>query len=103
MSTPTKIRANLNGDVTEVKMLMSHDMETGRRKDGNGLTIPAKYIVEVQVSHNGQRLLHAEWGYRVSKNPYMSFKFKGGAVGDSIAVSWTDSSGDTRSDETRIA
>ena len=33
MPDPMKIRANVVGDSTEVKVLMSHEMETGQRKD----------------------------------------------------------------------
>jgi len=32
-SKSIRIRANIKGDVTEVKALMSHPMETGLRKD----------------------------------------------------------------------
>jgi len=38
----------------------------------------------------------------VSKNPYLSFKFKGGKVGDTIALSWIDSKDDKDSIETTI-
>ena len=37
---------------------------------------------------------------RVSKDPYLAFKFKGGAKGDKISVTWTDNKGDTRTDKT---
>ena len=40
MADPMKIRANLAGDTTEVKVLMSHEMETGQRKDAQGKVIP---------------------------------------------------------------
>ena len=33
MADPMKIRATLVGDATEIKVLMSHEMETGQRKD----------------------------------------------------------------------
>jgi len=37
-----------------------------------------------------------------ARDPYFSFKFKGGKVGDKIVVSWTDTEGDTRTDETLV-
>ena len=36
MADPMKIRASAVGDSTEVKVLMSHKMETGQRKDAQG-------------------------------------------------------------------
>src|SRR5438132_8028818 len=79
MADPMKIRANVVGDSTEVKVLMSHEMETGQRKDAQGKTIPAWHIQSVAATWNGKTVLTAEWGPAVSKNPFLSFKFKGGA------------------------
>ena len=47
MASPMKIRATTTAGVTEVKALMSHPMETGRRKDADGQLVPAHYITEV--------------------------------------------------------
>src|SRR5437867_13111467 len=103
MADPMKIRATTLGDSTEVKVLMSHEMETGQRKDAQGQTIPAWFIQNVSVTSNGRTVLSAQWGTAVSKNPFLSFKFKGGAKGDRIAVSWMDNRGDKRADEAVIA
>ena len=103
MADPMKIRATTVGDSTEVKVLMSHEMETGQRKDAQGQTIPAWFIQNVIVTWNGRTVLSAQWGTAVSKNPFLSFKFKGGAKGDRIAISWMDNRGDKRTDETVIA
>jgi sulfur-oxidizing protein SoxZ len=103
MADPMKIRASAVGDSTEVKVLMSHEMETGQRKDAQGQTIPAWFIQNVLVTWNGKTVLSAQWGTAVAKNPFLSFKFKGGAKGDKIAITWTDNRGDKRTDETVIA
>lgn len=103
MPDPMKIRASLVGESTEVKVLMSHEMETGQRKDAQGQTIPAWFIQNVTVSCNGRAVLAAQWGPAVAKNPFLAFTFKGGAKGDRILVTWTDNRGDTRSDEAPIA
>jgi sulfur-oxidizing protein SoxZ len=98
-----RIRAKLKGDVTEVKALMSHEMETGLRKDKKtGEKIPAHFIKEVNCEHNGKQVMLAQWGVAVSKNPYLSFKFKGGAAGDSIKISWDDNKGGSDSAEAKI-
>ena len=103
MADPMKIRANLVGDSTEVKVLMNHEMETGLRKDAQGKTIPAWFIQSVSASWNGKTVLSGQWGPAVSKNPFMSFKFKGGAKGDKVVITWVDSRGDQRTDEATIA
>ena len=103
MPDPMKIRANVVGDVTEVKVLMSHEMETGQRKDAQGNVIPAWFIQNVTATYNGKTVLSAQWGPAVAKNPFVSFKFKGGAKGEKVMITWTDNRGDKRSDEATIA
>jgi sulfur-oxidizing protein SoxZ len=103
MPDPSRIRANVTGDSTEVKVLMNHEMETGQRKDAQGKVIPAWFIQEVTATHNGKTVLSAQWGPAVAKNPFLSFKFKGGAKGDKIVVTWVDNRGEKRTDEATIA
>lgn len=103
MADPMKIRANLVGDKTEVKVLMSHEMETGQRKDAQGKVIPAWFIQTVSATWNGKTVLTAQWGPAIAKNPFLSFRFKGGAKGDKVQVAWVDNRGDKRSDEATIA
>jgi len=102
MADPMKIRDSIVGDSTEVKVLMSHEMETGQRKDSAGKAIPAWFIQAVTVTHNGKAVLNAQWGPAVAKNPFLSFKFKGGAKGDKVQVTWTDNKGEKRTDEAVI-
>jgi len=93
-----RIRAKMKGDVAEVKALMSHPMETGLRKDKKtGKKIPGHFINEVICECKGKNVLVASWGVAVSKNPYLSFKFKGAAAGDTVKVSWTDNQGGSAS------
>jgi sulfur-oxidizing protein SoxZ len=103
MGDPMKIRANLAGDSTEVKVLMSHEMETGQRKDAQGKTIPAWFIQNVSATWNGKTVMSAQWGPAVAKNPFVAFKFKGGAKGDKVEISWVDNHGDKRTDVATIA
>jgi sulfur-oxidizing protein SoxZ len=103
MADPMKIRAAMSGDKVEVKILMSHEMETGQRKDAKGATIPAHFIQTVTATHNGKVVLSAEWGPAVSKNPFLSFKFAGGKPGEKVSVTWVDNKGDKRTDEATIS
>jgi sulfur-oxidizing protein SoxZ len=103
MADPMKIRATLQGDTVEVRVLMQHEMETGQRKDSAGKIIPAWHIREVSATNNGKPVLSAHWGPAVSKNPFLSFKFKGGAKGDKVQITWVDTKGDTRTDEVMVS
>jgi sulfur-oxidizing protein SoxZ len=102
MGNPMKIRAAVKDGVTEVKILMQHDMETGLRKDAEGKLVPAWFITEVKAQYQGRTVLEAQFGQSVSKNPYLVFRFKGGVAGEKVAVSWVDNTGDKRSDEAAI-
>lgn len=102
MGSPMKVRAKADGDVVQVKVLMAHIMETGLRKNQNGDPIPAHYIQLFTAMHKERVVLSAQWGPAISANPWVSFKFKGGAKGDKVRITWVDNKGDTRTDETVI-
>ena len=103
MADPMKIRAQLKGDVTEIRVLMGHAMETGQRKDAAGATVPAHFIQAVTVEVGGKKIVEGQIGGSVSRNPVFGFKMKGAKAGDKVVVSWVDNKGDKRSDEAVIA
>jgi sulfur-oxidizing protein SoxZ len=103
MADPMRIRAQAAGDKTTVRVLMSHEMETGQRRDSAGKIIPAWFIQEVTASHNGKAVLSAQWGPSVAKNPFLQFTVKGAKAGDKISVSWVDNKGDKRTDEATVS
>jgi sulfur-oxidizing protein SoxZ len=103
MSKPTRIRAQRAGATTQVRVLMSHDMESGFRKDAAGAEVAPWYIQDVKVMLNGQVVVAAQWGRTVSKDPFLEFSVNGARVDDKVEVSWTDNRGDTRSDEVRVS
>jgi len=102
MADPMRIRAQASGDKATVRVLMSHEMESGQRKDAAGKVVPAWFIQEITASHNGKVVMTAEWGPAVSKNPFLQFTIKGAKAGDKVAVVWKDNKGDTRSDEATV-
>ncbi|MCJ7838980.1 MAG: thiosulfate oxidation carrier complex protein SoxZ [Burkholderiales bacterium] len=103
MADPMRIRAVAKDGEVVVKVLMSHDMETGQRKDrSTGKPIPAHYIKHVSATWQGKVVLSAQWGTAVSKNPFLEFSFKGGKKGDKVQVTWTDNKGEKRTDEATI-
>ncbi|MGD9788611.1 MAG: thiosulfate oxidation carrier complex protein SoxZ [Sulfuricellaceae bacterium] len=103
MADPMKIRATLQGDVADVKVLMSHIMETGQRKDPKtGQLIPAHFIQEVSATVNGKVVLDSQWSQAISKNPFLGFKVKGAKAGDKVVVNWVDNKGDKNTAEAAI-
>jgi sulfur-oxidizing protein SoxZ len=103
MADPMRIRAQAAGDKATVRVLMSHEMESGQRKDSAGKTVPAWFIQDVSASLNGKVVMTAEWGPAVSKNPFMQFVVKGAKSGDKISVNWKDNKGDSRTDEATVS
>lgn len=103
MADPMKIRAQMKGDVCEVRVLMSHPMETGQRKDSDGKTIPAHHIQTINIGLNGKTVVSGQIGGSVSRNPVFGFKVKGAKAGDKVTVTWKDNKGDSRTDETAVA
>lgn len=98
-----KIRAQLQGDVADVKVLMFHPMETGLRKDAiSGEVVPLHFIQHVMAKHNGNTVMEAQWSRAVSKNPFINFRIRGAKAGDKVTVSWEDNKGEKASIETTL-
>jgi sulfur-oxidizing protein SoxZ len=103
MADPMRVRAIETAGITEVKILMKHDMETGLRKDAAGKVVPAHFIQSVTVRHKDKDVFLAQFGPSISKDPFLSFKFKGAVKGDKVSVTWIDNTGDKRTDEATVA
>jgi sulfur-oxidizing protein SoxZ len=103
MSDPMRIRAQAQGDKVTVRVLVSHDMESGQRRAADGKLVPAHFIQTINATCNGKTVMSAQWGTAVSKNPFVQFVFTGAKAGDKIVVSWVDNKGDKRTDEAVIS
>jgi sulfur-oxidizing protein SoxZ len=99
MADPMKIRATLQGDVADVRVLMAHPMETGQRKDAAGKLVPLHFIQTITAQLNGKTVFTADVSQAVSRNPVFAFKVKGAKVGDKLSITWQDNTGDKRTDE----
>lgn len=102
MADPMKIRATLQGDVAEVRVLMAHPMETGQRKDASGSVVPLHFIQSISATLNGKPVFEAQTTQAISRNPVFAFRVKGVKAGDKIAITWTDNKGDKRTDEVAV-
>ena len=103
MADPMRIRAQASGGKATVRVLMSHEMETGQRRDSAGKLVPAWFIQDITASLNGKPVLTAEWGPAVSKNPFLQFSIKGAKAGDKVSITWKDNKGDSRTDEATVS
>jgi sulfur-oxidizing protein SoxZ len=95
MARETKLRTRTQEGKIEVLVLINHPMETGLRKDkANGKPIPAHFIKELSLEHNGKFVAAANMGIGVSENPLLGFRLGGAKNGDKIKVIWNDNKGE---------
>ncbi len=94
MAGSIKIKAEVSGNIAQVKSLMLHPMETGTRVDADtGEVVAANHITQLTFTNNEKLVMVANFSTAVSRDPYFSFKFEGGKVGDTLQVAWVDNTG----------
>jgi sulfur-oxidizing protein SoxZ len=89
------------GEVIEVKTLISHEMETGLRKDAAGNLVPRKIIKQFTAKFNGKEILSTDWHSAVSANPYQSFFVRVPETG-TFEFSWLDDDGSVYKSEHKV-
>ncbi len=100
VKVPGKAKA---GDVILIKTLISHKMETGRRKNKKtGELIPRKIINSFVAKFNGKEVFRAKMHPGISANPYLAFHVKVPASGE-FEFTWTEDTGKTWSAKKKIA
>ena len=98
-----KIRLKPQGAYTQVRLLIEHPMETGRRRDpATDKLAPAHFITELLVELNGKNIIKGLLSTAVSKDPYFSFRLNQAKPGDLLRVTWADNLGQSDSAEVRI-
>jgi len=99
---PMRVRAVQDGELVEVKILMKHRMLSRLSWDSRGQLVLPHFIQTVRAYCNDRQVLYVHFGGSVARDPYFAFKFRGGKQGDRVVVSWIDTEGVTRTDETII-
>ena len=90
------------GEIITIKSLISHKMETGRRKDKKtGELVPRKIINKFQCNFNGKQIFASDWHPAVSANPFMAFNYKVEESGEFEFI-WTDDDGSTYSKKAKL-
>jgi sulfur-oxidizing protein SoxZ len=89
------------GEIITIKTLISHDMESGQRKDSEGNTIPRKIINTFTCEFNGQPVFSCDMDPAISANPYFEFSAKVAESG-TFKFSWVDDDGTVYETEQQI-
>jgi sulfur-oxidizing protein SoxZ len=89
------------GEIITIKTLISHEMESGLRKNKEGALIPRKIINKFTAEFNGQLVYSVDIHAAVSANPYLEFTVKVNESG-TFKFSWVDDDGTIYTDEQPI-
>jgi sulfur-oxidizing protein SoxZ len=90
------------GESITIKTLISHNMESGQRKDGDGNIIPRSIINRFVVEFNGQTVIDIDLAPAISTNPYFEFDATIPEAGD-MKFTWYDDDGSVYEDVKSIA
>lgn len=80
------------GEVVEIKTLLSHPMESGLRRDAEGALVPRRIVTSMVARLNGEEVFRAEWGPGIAANPYQALMLRAEAPGE-LEIIWTDEAG----------
>lgn len=89
------------GEVIALKTLISHEMESGQRKDKDGKVIPRKIINKFVCEFNGAPVFSCDIDPAISANPYFEFSAKLTESG-TFKFTWIDDDGSVYTDEHKI-
>lgn len=88
-----RVRATSYGDSVEVRAIVLHPMETGRRTAADGTRVPARYIEKVFCTLDGETVLDADWGPGIARNPSLSFTIRNIGRPGVLRIAWVDNRG----------
>ena len=89
------------GEVFIVKIVLSHIMETGYRRDIMGKVIARNIIRRLTAHYDGAEVFAADLTQAVAANPYFGFAVVAGTPGPMV-FRWVDDAGVQARDETQI-
>jgi len=89
------------GEVITIRTLISHEMESGQRRDNSGNPIPRRIINKFVVTFEGQPVFTADLEPAIAANPYVEFKVRVTQTG-AFRFAWHDDNGQVYTHEERI-
>ena len=81
------------GEIVQVKILISHPMETGFRRGMDGEAIPRNIIRELRCDYDGRTVFRADLHPAIAANPFFAFYLRATTSGD-VTLTWTDEQGE---------
>ena len=90
------------GESIVIKTLISHPMDSGQRKDGDGNLIPRSIINRFTCEFNGQSVVDVTLEPAISTNPYFEFQSLVPESG-TFTFTWYDDDGSVYTDTKDIA
>jgi sulfur-oxidizing protein SoxZ len=94
VNVPKQITGN---EPFDVKLLISHPMESGQRRDQMGQAIPRDIINHVICTIDGETVLEADFFPAIAANPFLSFSVVAEKSG-TLALTFTDDHGVTQTE-----
>ena len=89
---PSQVRA---GEIIEIRTLVTHNMETGQRRDADGQLVPRDIIRGFTARFEGEVVFAMELHPSVSANPYLAFPFRAERSGR-FEFTWVNDEGTER-------
>ncbi|MDW4498751.1 thiosulfate oxidation carrier complex protein SoxZ [Sulfitobacter sp. D35] len=80
------------GETITIKTLISHQMESGQRKDDDGNVIPRSIINRFTADFNGENVIDVAMEPAISTNPYFEFEAVVPEAGE-FTFTWYDDDG----------
>ena len=98
LNVPKRVK---RGEAIEVKVLISHPMESGQRRDEMGRTVPRQIIREFRATYGGAEVLRLELHPAIAANPYLAFAARAEASGV-LELSWIDDAGVSQTERASV-
>jgi|SRR5471030_2596850 sulfur-oxidizing protein SoxZ len=90
------------GEPFDVKLLISHPMESGQRRDAMGLAVPRDIINSFVCTYNGNEVLRADLFPAIAANPFLSFAVVAEDSG-TLVMTFTDDHGTVQTETVSVA
>lgn len=98
LDIPTKVRA---GEIFTVKVVLSHIMETGYRRDISGKVIPRNIIKWFSCFYGGEEVFRCDMTQAIAANPFLAFTTIATQSGP-LVMRWADDEGTAYKEEVMI-
>jgi sulfur-oxidizing protein SoxZ len=89
------------GQIVDIKVLISHPMETGFRPRIDGSMVPRDIITRLVCRYDGETVLEIDLNPAIAANPFFAFPLRVDRSGE-VELEWTDWQGTLHRQSGRI-